>query len=171
METNETHQLRVADDADIICQTPNALFKRSEIHGTGGFAAVNIPAGARIIQYVGEIIDKAESLRRCENDNEYIFDLDEVHDLDGNVEWNPARFINHSCTPNCESEIEHHVVWILALRDIRAGEELSFNYCYDLEDYQDHPCRCGAEACVGYIVADEYFDDIRQRNAAATTSV
>ncbi len=79
-------------------------FRPSAIHGIGGFAKADMTAGTRVIEYVGEKITKAESLRRCESANEYIFSLDETHDLDGNVPWNPARFLNHSCDPNCEAE-------------------------------------------------------------------
>lgn len=127
----------------------------------GGFAACNIASGTRVIEYVGEKITKQESLRRCEANNGYIFDVGEEHDLDGNVDWNPARFFNHSCTPNCETEIEDGRVWVAALRDIRAGEELTYNYCYDLEDWREQPCRCGSPNCVGFIVAEEFFEHIR----------
>ena len=141
------------------------VFHSSPIHGTGGFARVDIPAGTRVIEYVGEIISKQESLERCERSNEYIFAIDEEHDLDGNVEWNPARFLNHSCEPNCEAQFLEGRIWIVAIRDIRVGEELTFNYSYDLEDYREHPCGCGAKTCVGYIVAEEFFEDVRRRGA------
>ncbi len=147
----------------VICETEWISFRRSRIHGTGGFARCNLPAGTRLIEYVGEKITKAESLRQCEGDNEYIFTIDDEHDLNGNVSWNPARFINHSCAPNCEAEWDEARIWIVTLRDIAAGEELTFNYGYDLEDYREHPCRCGAPDCVGYIVAEEYFDHIRRQ--------
>ena len=120
-----------------------------------------------MIEYVGERITKAESLKRCEADNEYIFTLDDEHDLDGNVPWNPARFINHSCAPNCEAELDEGRVWIVALRDIKAGEELTFNYNYDLVDYRQHPCRCGTPVCVGYMVAEEFFEHVRVQNSLA----
>jgi len=139
--------------------------RHSPIHGTGAFAQSDIPAGSRVIEYVGEKITKAESLRRCEQNNQYIFTLDDEFDLDGNVPWNSARFLNHSCAPNCEAELDGERVWILALRDVQAGEELTFNYGYDLEDYCEHPCRCGAAECVGYIVSEEFFDHVRQQNA------
>jgi uncharacterized protein len=163
METNTTDQT-TATGEQIICRTDRIIFKQSAIHGRGGFAAVDIPSGTPIIRYIGEKITKAESLRRCENENEYIFELDATHDLDGNVEWNPARLINHSCAPNCESELDEDKaeIWILALRDIRAGEELTFNYCYGLEDFEEHLCRCGAGDCVGYMVADTHFEHVRQ---------
>jgi len=146
-------------------ETEWASFKRSSIHGTGGFARREIPSGARVLEYVGEKIDKRESLRRCEADNEYIFTLDDRTDIDGNVAWNPARFLNHSCAPNCEAELAEGRIWIVALRLIRAGEELTFNYGFDLEDYRNYPCRCGAVNCAGFIVAEEFFDHVRQQQA------
>jgi SET domain-containing protein len=139
------------------------LFGPSAIDGCGGFARRNIQIGTRIIQYVGEIITKSESIRRCELNNAYIFFLDDVHDLDGNVDWNPARFLNHSCAPNCEAYFEDGEIWIYAIRDIQVGEELTFNYGYDLEDYKDHPCSCGASNCVRYIVAEELFETVSGR--------
>jgi uncharacterized protein len=137
-------------------------FRPSGIHGTGGFATTLILKGARVIEYVGEKINKQESMRRCELDNQYIFDLDDDWDLDGDVSWNPARHINHSCAPNCEAVIaDDGRVWIEAIRDIASREEVTFNYNYDLEDYRDHPCRCGTPQCVGYIVAEDHFEHLR----------
>jgi SET domain-containing protein len=79
------------------------------------------------------------------------------------VEWNPARLINHSCEPNCEALTDDdNRIWIVAKRDIAAGEELTFNYNYDLEDFKEHPCQCGAQNCVGFIVAEEFFAQVRQ---------
>ena len=140
-------------------------FLPSPIHGTGAFARSTIPAGTRIMEYVGEIISKAESLRRCEQGNHFIFALDERDDLDGNVPWNPARFLNHGCAANCEAMPDDDRIWIVARRDIAAGDELTFNYGYDLVDYGEHPCRCGAPECVGYIVAEEFFEHMRKQNA------
>ena len=155
-----------------VADTALGCFRPSAIHGVGGFAKADIAAGTRVIEYVGEKITKAESLRRCESANAYIFSLDDTHDLDGNVPWNPARFLNHSCDPNCEAEPDGGRVWIVARRGIRAGEEITFNYGYDLQDYREHPCRCGAADCVGYIVATEFFEHVKwQRRltpAAAT---
>ena len=73
-----------------------------------------------------------------------------------------ARFVNHSCEPNCEAELSDGQVWIIAGRDIAAGEEVTYNYGYDLVDYREHPCRCGAASCVGYIVAEEFFPSLRR---------
>ncbi len=139
----------------------------SAIHGTGAFARRCIPRGTHLTEYVGEKITKAESRHRCQAQNEYIFSLDEDWDLDGNVSWNPARFINHSCEPNCEAEYRDGRIWIVAQRDITAGEELTFNYGYDLTDYREYPCRCQAANCVGYIVADEFHPQLRGQQVSS----
>jgi SET domain-containing protein len=135
----------------------------SSIHGTGLFASQNIPTGQRILEYVGEKISKEESLRRCIDGNNFIFDLDEQFDVDGSVDWNPARFANHSCSPNCAVELEGGHLWMIAEREIQCGEELTYNYGYDLDEYREHPCRCGAPNCLGYILAEELHESVRPR--------
>jgi SET domain-containing protein len=144
--------------------TELVIFKESNIHGLGGFTKVDLAEGARIIEYLGEKIDKQESARRCEANNVYIFALNEHQDIDGDVEWNPARFLNHSCAPNCEAQFDENRIWIIALRNIRAGEELTFNYGFDLEDYREYPCRCGSPECIGFIVSEAFFDHVRRQN-------
>jgi uncharacterized protein len=150
---------RVEFETDVI------VFKRSPIHGLGGFAKAAICRGTRVVEYVGERISKSDSVRRCEQNNEYVFTLNDEQDLDGNVAWNPARFLNHSCAPNCEAELDDDHIWIIAARDIHAGEEITFNYGYDLVDYHDYPCRCGSSRCVGYMVAEEFFEHVLSRKA------
>ncbi|MEX0324615.1 MAG: SET domain-containing protein [Puniceicoccaceae bacterium] len=147
--------------------------RQSSIHGQGVFASRRIPEGTRIIQYVGEKIDKEESNRRglalFEESQKtggaavYIFDLNEEWDLDGNKEYNDARLINHSCEPNAEMINEDDELWLYALRNIKKGEEISFDYGYDIEHFLDHPCRCGAEKCVGYIVAESERKKLKKR--------
>ena len=135
--------------------------RQSTIDGTGLFAIQAIPSGTRISRYVGERIDKAEANRRCEAGNHFIFTLDDQWDIDGNVPDNLVRFANHSCAPNSESLVEGDEVWVIAIRDIAAGEEITYNYGYDLEEYRAYACRCGSVNCVGYIVAEEFFDHVR----------
>ena len=144
--------------------TESSLFevRPSMIHGTGVFARADIAEGTKIVEYVGERLDKDESLRRREAGNFFVFTVTDDYDIDGLVDWNPSRFINHSCVTNCEAQEEDEHIWIIALRNIKAGEELSFNYGYDLEDYQDHPCACGASGCLGFMVAEEHFDEVRR---------
>jgi uncharacterized protein len=149
-----------------VYETELLTFRASGIHGNGAFAKVEVKQGTRLIEYVGEKIDKEESLRRCMADNPYIFSLDSQFDLDGDVMWNPARFINHSCAANCEAELDGGRLWICATRDISPGEEVTFNYGYDLVDYREYPCRCGAANCVGYMVAEEFFEHVRNRSGS-----
>lgn len=139
----------------------------SSIHGSGVYATRDIAAEELIIEYVGELIDKDESGKRGTKQQEratrhgdaavYIFNLTDKWDLDGNVPWNTARLINHSCEPNCEAVAKGKRIFIHALHDIKQGAELTFDYGFDVEFYQDHPCRCGCDACVGYIVSREQW--------------
>lgn len=133
----------------------------SSIHGLGGFATADIAAGTLVSEYRGEKINKAESRRRCAESNHFIFSLDDDCDIDGSTLENSARFLNHSCAPNCEAQRIAGQIWIVAIRRIRCGEEITFNYGYELPSYREHPCRCGASDCVGYIVAEELFEDVR----------
>jgi len=148
--------------------------RRSRIHSTGIFARKNIPKGARIIEYVGKKVTKAVSdriadipLTKSKKNRTYgavyIFILNKRHDINGNVSYNTARFINHSCDPNCETEIIRGHIWVIAIRDIKRGEELAYNYNYDIEDYEDHKCRCGSKRCVGYIVDEDYWPCLKRK--------
>ena len=135
---------------------------RLGVHGYGLFARAFMAAGEKVIEYVGPRITKAESRRRelariarrnAGGDGcVYDFELNQRHDLNGDVPWNLARRINHSCGPNCVVDIIRGRIWILARRDIAPGEELNYNYGFDFADWHLHPCRCGAAECVGYIV-------------------
>ena len=126
------------------------------------YAARLIPAGTRIIEYTGERITKAEAVRREQarlrraqrgyDASVYIFTLNRRYDLDGRTRRNPARLINHSCSPNCEAQTIRGRIWIIARRDIAEGEELTFDYGFPLHEWFLHPCRCGATTCAGYIV-------------------
>lgn len=154
------------EEADIEVTEPTEWlnFRYSRIEGRGAFARKAIPSGTRVVEYLGRIISKEESEQLCEDFNEYIFSLTDEHDLDGNVEWNPARLINHSCEPSCSAEQEGEEIWIVADQDIQLGEEVTFNYGYSLDSYRDYPCNCSKAGCVGYIVAEEYHDLVRQEN-------
>ena len=153
------------------------VLKKSRIHSVGVFAKKNIPEGTRIIEYVGEKVTKAESDRRADIPLEknkkngvygavYIFILNKRHDIDGNVSYNTARFINHSCDPNCETEIIGGHIWVVALCDIKKGKEIAYNYNYDIEDYEDHKCCCGSKRCVGYITDEDYWPRLKKKEKA-----
>lgn len=121
-----------------------------------------IPKGTPILPYLGAKISPEEASRRIAQGNTYIFFFDARYDLDGNIPQNTARYINHSCDPNCASDMLAGQIWILALRDIRAGEELTYDYGYELDGYEKRPCRCGAKRCCGYIVDQEYWGLIKR---------
>ena len=134
--------------------------KKSNIdrNGRGLYATKDIKADTRIIDYVGKIITKKQTEESEKFDNSkpiYLFDLNSRYDLDGNVSWNTARLINHSCLNNCDYEGKGLKLWVNANRDIKMGEELTCNYGFSYDsDYKQFPCKCGSKNCVGYIVRE-----------------
>lgn len=142
----------------------------SQCEGQGLFALVPIASGTKIIQYKGEKISKEVSEQRKAAYNNYIFHFDFNYDIDGASLENTARFVNHSCDPNCAIEKSRGEIWVVASRDIQPGEELSFNYGYDARDYERFPCNCGARVCCGYILGREHWGEIAQPRGKGTFS-
>jgi SET domain-containing protein len=140
---------------------PTVLVRRSRIQGRGVFAARDIGEGEAIIEYTGALITHAEADAQCDDEtmrrhHTFLFAVDDRYVVDGARGGNEARFINHSCDPNCESLIVRRRVFIHALRDIPCGEELSYDYWYmtdeeyTLEDLRRiYPCRCRLPTCRG----------------------
>jgi uncharacterized protein len=139
---------------------PPFELRPSPIEGLGAFAIRKIRRGSRVIEYLGERITVAEADARYEGGatltpHVLLFTVDDQTVIDGGVGGNEARYINHSCEPNCESVTRGKRVWIYALRDIEAGEELTYDYNLtgddgDLEaQAADYPCRCGSTSCRG----------------------
>jgi SET domain-containing protein len=132
--------------------------KKSNIDNKGLYAAKDIKAGTKIIYYKGKIITKKETEKNPKYDNDkaiYLFNLNSRYDMDGDFKYNDARLINHTCNPNCEVAGKGLKLWIFALRDIKKGEELSYDYGFGFdENYKDFVCRCGASNCCGYIVRE-----------------
>jgi len=134
--------------------------KKSNIDKRGLYAKQNIKAGKKIIEYMGKLITKKQTEKnpKFDNDNDiYLFNINDKYDLDGDYPWNTARLINHSCNPNCEVEGKGVKLWIVAIKDIRKGEELSYDYgfSYCKEDLNNFICNCGEKNCCGYIVREE----------------
>ena len=141
--------------------------RQSSIHGNGVFAVEPIAKGERIVRYKGKLRTHAEVDEEYGDDDEdghtFLFTLNDDYVVDANVDGNIARWINHSCDPNCESEIEEDgkdrrhkdKVFILALRDIAPGEELTYNYGIVLDEPHNAKnkklwaCRCGSKKCTG----------------------
>lgn len=149
----------------------------SGIHGRGLFATRVIPKDTWIVEYLGEKVDKAESERRSDlllekskhdgSARVFTFILNDHCDIDGGFDYNDARLINHSCDPNVEAQNwDEKEIWFVALRDIQPGEELLYNYGFDLDCWQEHPCGCGSPRCPGYIAEEELWPQLRKKIAA-----
>jgi SET domain-containing protein len=138
--------------------------RRSGVHGKGVFAVQNIAEGETIIEYVGEVITWKEALRRHPHDpkdpnHTFYFHVDEERVIDAKYGGNSSRWINHSCDPNCEADEEEGRVFIKALRNIKAGEELNYDYGLIIDEpytkklKAEYPCWCGARLCRGTLLA------------------
>ena len=125
--------------------------KKSNIDrkGHGLYAIKDIKEGTRILDYVGNIITKKQTEDSEKFDNEkpiYLFNLNSRYDLDGDVSWNTARLINHSCSNNCDYEGKGLKLWVIAIKDIKKNEELTCDYGFGYDsDYKQFPCKCGSK--------------------------
>jgi len=123
--------------------------RKSRIHGWGVYAARDISKNTRIIDYAGQKISNQESLRRerryIRSGHIWCFKLTNRTVVDAGVGGNIARFINHSCRPNCYVHIVNQVIWIRAARPIRKGEELTYDYSTDGEGLIRCRCRRGCQ--------------------------
>ena len=137
--------------------------RKSPIQGLGAFATKPIPSGTTIIEYAGLRLTPAEMEERYPDDADerhhtFLFAIDDTVVIDASVEGNEARYINHSCDPNCDAVIEEGRIWIEAIRDIEAGEELAYDYAYELKERHTqaakrrYPCNCGARNCRGTLL-------------------
>lgn len=138
--------------------------RRSGVHGKGVFAVAALRKGEVLIEYLGEIIDWDEALRRhphdpAQPDHTFYFHIEDGRVIDANVDGNAARWINHSCNPNCEADEVDGRVFIKALRGIKAGEELSYNYGLTIDERytpalkRKFACHCGAAQCRGTMLS------------------
>ncbi len=140
---------------------------RSPIHGNGVFATVDIPAETELVEYRGRLLTHAQADRLYDGTTEtghtFLFTLNDRYVIDANVDGNVARWINHSCAPNCRAVLEESPdgkprndrVLIESVRAIKAGEELTYDYGITLAERltprlkKIWACRCGHESCVG----------------------
>jgi SET domain-containing protein len=136
----------------------------SPIQGSGAFATSRISRGTRLIEYTGQRLTPKEADQRYPDDetnrhHTYLFAIDDDVVVDAAVDGNEARFINHSCDPNCDAVIDDKHIWIETIRDVEPGEELSYDYAYVLDERHTpaakkrFPCHCGSVKCRGTILA------------------
>lgn len=140
--------------------------RHSHIHGRGVFALAAIPKGTRLMEYLGERITHAEADRRYAKEHEnsphtMLFAVNEKVVIDATRQGNSARYINHSCAPNCEAIEDEGRIFIETRRKIGAGEELTYDYNLVLEERHTpalkkmHACYCGARRCRGTLLGQK----------------
>ena len=139
--------------------------RKSGVHGKGVFALQPIKRGERIIEYVGEIINWPEALRRhphnpAEPNHTFYFHVDEQRVIDANVGGNASRWINHACRPNCKADQgDDGRVHIRALKHLKTGDELFYDYGLVIEERytprlkKEYECCCGHFSCRGTMLA------------------
>ncbi|HLS82290.1 MAG TPA: SET domain-containing protein-lysine N-methyltransferase [Steroidobacter sp.] len=161
-----------------IAASPLVETRDSPIHGRGVYALAPIRKGARIMEYIGERISHAEADRRYANKGEddghtFLFIASNRTVIDAGRGGNDARFVNHSCQPNCETVIEDGRVFIDAIRNIKPGEELGYDYQLTWESTDDprelalYACRCGAKRCRGTMLDREPLDKKKENRKKA----
>ena len=137
--------------------------RSSPIHGQGVFAVRRIRKGTRLIEYIGERIAPETADLRYDDDamtipHTFLFTVDAHTVIDAAVGGNEARFINHSCNPNCEAVDDDGRIFIEAIRNIRPGEELTYDYHLERDGRwrkewaERYACRCGAPNCRGTLL-------------------
>ena len=148
------------------CAPHNLLIRKSGIHGSGCYTLAPIPEGAYIVEYTGTVLskDEADDLY-SERPDTYLFCLGEGDFvIDGDT---VAAFVNHCCDANCETDEIDGKVWVIAMRDIAAGEELTYDYnLYDGDDDDEAPCNCGVKDCRGTMYGEEEIERRAKAKAA-----
>ncbi len=138
--------------------------RRSGIHGKGVYAVTPFRKGELVVEYKGEVITWPEALRRHPHDPDdpfhtFYFHIDDDHVIDGKHHGNVAKWINHSCAPNCEAETDSGRVFVRALRALKPGEELFYDYGLVIDERytpklkKQYACHCGSKQCRGTMLA------------------
>ena len=152
--------------------------RTSAVAGKGAFALRAIKKGERLIEYTGEKIPHPVADARYDDEtmdehHTFLFTINSRYVLDATHGGNESRYINHSCDPNCETEIVRGRVWIYAIKDIEPGEELAYDYAYERSgdetaaDERRYKCLCGSKKCRGSILEPMSAFRKRQREARA----
>ena len=145
-------------------ESPPFEIRDSPIQGRGAFATHRIPAGTRLVEYAGERLTPTAAEARYpdvagERHHTFLFAIDASVVIDAAVDGNDARWINHSCDPNCDAVVDDGRIWIETVRDVHPGEELAYDYAFTLTERHTpaakrrYPCHCGAPCCRGTMLA------------------
>jgi len=172
--SHHAHMRHAARTVAAPAKAPLYVVRRSRIHGNGVYAARRIRKGTRIVEYLGDRITHAQADARYEakgqdDGHTFLFVASDDVVIDAGVGGNEARFINHSCDPNCETVIEDERVFIEAIRTIQPGEELGYEYGLtwettdDPDELANYACRCGAVKCRGTMLDRVPLDEKRRR--------
>ena len=131
----------------------------SGVHGRGVYATGFIPKGTRIIEYTGQRVSWKDAPDNKNTSHTFNFGLDNGEVINPEIGGNEARWLNHSCDPNCESIEEDNRIFIYAMRDIEPGEELSYDYAMVIDEpitkasKKEYECLCGSSNCRGTMLA------------------
>lgn len=136
----------------------------SPMQGVGAFATHRIPSGTRLVEYAGQRLTPAQAEARYpevvgERHHTFLFAIDAEVVIDAAVDGNEARWINHSCAPNCDAVIDGGRIWIETIRNVSPGQELAYDYAFTLPERHTpaakrrYPCHCGAATCRGTMLA------------------
>jgi len=145
-------------------ESPPFEVSPSPMQGVGAFATHRIPSGTRLVEYAGQRLTPAQAEARYpevsgERHHTFLFAIDAEVVIDAAVDGNEARWINHSCAPNCDAVIDGGRIWIETIRNVSPGEELAYDYAFTLPERHTpaakrrYPCHCGAATCRGTMLA------------------
>jgi SET domain-containing protein len=169
-KTSVSPSSRSTDKPAAVASGKRIQVRRSGVHGKGVFALQDLAEGETLIEYVGEIISWDEAQDRHPHDpkdpnHTFYFHVNEDKVIDALHGGNSSRWINHSCDPNCEADEENERVFIKALRNIKAGEELNYDYGLIIDEpytkklLAEYPCWCGAKNCRGTLLSPKDRED------------
>ena len=147
----------------VVAAAPAFEIRESRIHGLGAFATERIPKATRLIEYAGERLTPEQADERYPEipggpTHTFLFAIDDDVVIDAGVGGNEARWINHSCDPNCDAIVDDGRIWIETIRDVEPAEELAYDYALALEERHTpgakrrYACHCGAKSCRGTLL-------------------
>ena len=169
-KTSVSPSSRSTDQPAAVASGKRIQVRRSGVHGKGVFALRDLAEGETLIEYVGEVISWDEAQERHPHDpndpnHTFYFHVNEDRVIDALFGGNSSRWINHSCDPNCEADEDNDRIFIKAIRNIKAGEELNYDYGLIIDEpytkklKAEYPCWCGSAQCRGTLLSPKERQD------------